>query len=266
MNKVLGTIVSMSLLATSSAALADTPRGVSDLVGARAAGGETQLESRGYVHIKTDKGDDRAWSYWWQPRDKLCLSVAVMDGRFDSITQTPAPDCNQSSSKSDGGDKAAAIAVGAAALIGVLALAHKSHNHEDGKHSADDAADAAFERGYRDGLYSQDYHNYDRSDDYSKGYSEGVSQRGRETEHRDYDGRGSAGYAPKVNLNDLLTARAAGAETQLSQRGFTNVNGYKANDTAYTFWYNRMTAQCVQVAVTDGRVRYISAIKEKACQ
>ncbi len=265
MRKIYGAIAAISLISNPVIALADTPAAVADLVGARGAGGETQLEARGYVHIKTETGDDRAWSYWWQPQRKQCLSVAVMDGRFDSITETPAPDCNQSTSGS-GGDTAAAIAVGAAALIGVIALAHKSHHHDDGQHPADNASDAAFERGYRDGLYSQDYHNPDRSDQYSSGYTSGVSQRQRETQHRDQDGNGAAGYAPKVNLNDLVTARAAGAETQISQRGFTNVYGYKAGETSYTFWYNRATAQCVQVAVTDGRVRYISAIREASCQ
>lgn len=264
MRKVVGCILSIALLASPVAVMADTPAAVSDLVGARGAGGETQLQERGYVHIKTDKGDDRAWSYWWQPQRKQCLSIAVVDGRFDSITETPAPDCNQSTS--GGGSTAAAIAVGAAALVGVIALAHNSHHHDDGQHAADEAGDAAFERGYRDGLYAQDYHNPDRSDQYSSGYGAGVNQRQRETEHRDQDGRGAAGYAPKVNLNDLLTARAPGAETQLSQRGFTNVYGYQVTDTSYTFWYNRGTAQCVQVAVTDGRVRYISAIREASCQ
>lgn len=104
-----------------------------------------------------------------------------MDGRYDAITSTLAADCGQ---KGGGGDTAAAVAVGAAALIGVIALAHKSHNHDDGQHYSDSQSEADCERGYRDGLYNQSYHNYSRSDAYANGYSAGVEQRNQETAYR----------------------------------------------------------------------------------
>lgn len=242
--------------------VAQTPSGIADLVGARAPGGETQLEARGWTHIKTEKGDDRAWSYWWQPQRRECVTVAVMDGRFDSITTSPAPDCNQSAKKSEGGNAGAAAAA-AVAIVGIAALAHSSHHHKDGKH-LDAANDDQYERGYRDGLYNQSYHNYDRSDGYSDGYQRGVEQRGHETDYR--DGQSGAGYAPSVNLNDLVTARAAGADTELQRRGFRTVNAYKAGDTSYTIRANDRTGQCVQVATADGRIRFIAAIKAKACR
>lgn len=232
---------------------AQTPNALGDLVGARAPGGETQLGARGYVHIKTEKGDDRAWSYWWQPQKRECISVAVMEGRFDSITSTPAPDCNQSAAAAD-------------PASGGAATAHNSHHHDDGKHPADAGADAQYERGFRDGLYALAYHNYDRSNDYANGYSRGVAQRDIETSHRDVHAEGAGGYAPSVNLNDLVTARAAGADMELQKRGFRTVNAYQAGESAYTIRSNEKTGQCVQVAVTDGRVRYISAIKKSACR
>ncbi len=241
---------------------AQTPSGISDLVGARAPGGETQLEARGWTHIKTEKGDDRAWSYWWQPKSRECVSVAVMEGRFDSITTSPAPDCNQSGKPK--GSNAGAATAAAIAVVGIAALAHKSHHHKDGDH-LDDAADAQYERGYRDGLYNQSYHNYDRSDAYSNGYERGTEQRGHETDYRDGNSGGS-GYAPSVNLNDLVTARAAGADEELQRRGFRTLNAYKTSDTSYTIRTNDRTGQCVQVATTDGRIRYIAPIKAKACR
>ncbi|MGH6781405.1 MAG: hypothetical protein ACREB5_04800 [Sphingomonadaceae bacterium] len=80
---------------TAGAAAAQTPRDVSDLVGARASSGETQLEARGYRFSHTTTGDDRKWSFWWNPARKQCLSVATVEGRYDSIITTPAPDCRQ---------------------------------------------------------------------------------------------------------------------------------------------------------------------------
>lgn len=242
---------------------AQTPSAISDLVSARAAGGETQLEARGWTHIKTEKGDDRAWSYWWQPQRRECVTVAVMDGRFDSITTSPAPDCNQSATKSKGGNAGTAAAA-AIAIVGIAALAHSSHHHENGNHLGE-ADDEKFERGYRDGLYSQSYHNYDRSDAYSDGYARGTEQRAHETDYREGQGSG-AGYAPAAKVNDLLTMRAASADVELQKRGFRTVNAYQAGDTSYTIRANDRTGQCVQVATQDGRIRYIANIKAKACR
>lgn len=257
-------IAALSAVLLSPAVSAQAPGNLSDLVGAKAAGGETQLETRGYVHIKTDKSDDRAWSYWWQPQRRDCVSIAVVDGRFDAINTTPAADCKQSAKKG-GSDAAAAAAVAGIAIIGAAALAHSSHNHDGGKH-LDESSDTQFDRGYRDGLYGQSYHNYDRADAYSDGYAKGVEQRGHETSYRDGDAYGAGGYRPSAKVNDLVTQRAASADVELQKRGFRTVNAYQAGDTAYTIRSNDSTGQCVQVAVKDGRVRYISAVKPKACR
>ena len=82
-------------VASGAAAAQTTPSDVGDLVGARAAGGETALISRGYVNTGGQAGDDRKWTYWWNARRGACLSVATMNGRYDSIVSTPAPDCGQ---------------------------------------------------------------------------------------------------------------------------------------------------------------------------
>jgi len=78
-----------------SAMAQDTPADLRDLVGARAAGGETQLQARGYVNVGVQTGDDRKWTYWWNERRGVCLSVATVNGRYDSIVSTPAPDCRR---------------------------------------------------------------------------------------------------------------------------------------------------------------------------
>lgn len=83
-----------ALMATQAAAQA-TPPDVRDLVGARAPGAESQLMARGYVNVGGQTGDDRKWTYWWNADKGVCLSVATMQGRYDSIVSTPAPDCRQ---------------------------------------------------------------------------------------------------------------------------------------------------------------------------
>ena len=83
------------IVAMASQSAAQTPSDLQDLVGARGAGGETQLQARGYRWVKTSSGDDRKWSYWWNDQRRQCISVATADGRYASIVLTPAPDCNQ---------------------------------------------------------------------------------------------------------------------------------------------------------------------------
>jgi hypothetical protein len=246
------------LLAT--AVSADTPRDVRNLVGGSARSGESELESRGYVHISTKKGSDRAWSYWWNGSRRECISVATFDGRYDAITSSPASDCNQRGSSGDNDAAAAAIAIGAVALIGALAASHKSHHHEGGSHSNDRDYEHEFERGHNDGLYNHHYDNHNGTDAYTAGYNSGVEQRDHDTSYRHHSGRYDRGYQQQVSYSDLDGARASSADSALGDRGFRNVDGFKQGQTAYTIWYNRNSGQCLQMTVGDGRVVDISDI------
>lgn len=55
-----------------------------DLVGARGAGGETELQSRGYNHVAGNK-----WSNGWH-----CVTVHTADGHYKSIVDTPMASCH----------------------------------------------------------------------------------------------------------------------------------------------------------------------------
>ncbi|MDT7533819.1 hypothetical protein OVY48_10325 [Sphingobium sp. SA2] len=83
-------------LLISAPALAQTPADVADLVGAKGAGGETQLKARGYRFVRIETGDDRKWTFWWNGDRRQCLSVVTYDGRYQAITESPAPDCGES--------------------------------------------------------------------------------------------------------------------------------------------------------------------------
>jgi hypothetical protein len=87
-------LVGTALLAGQAAAQV-TPSDVRDLVGARGSSGESELAARGYVNVGGQTGDDRKWTYWWNDRRGVCLSVATVNGRYDSIVSSPAPDCRR---------------------------------------------------------------------------------------------------------------------------------------------------------------------------
>lgn len=82
-------------LCLAGTAQADTPPDIRDLVGARGAGGETQLIARGYANVGAETGDDRKWTYWWNPRTQTCVTVSTMDGRYEAITTSPPADCRR---------------------------------------------------------------------------------------------------------------------------------------------------------------------------
>jgi hypothetical protein len=72
--------------------------GLEDMVGARAGQAEGELQRRGYVNTGGSKGDDRSYTNWWNAARRQCVTIATMNGRYDSITPTTAPDCRQAAS------------------------------------------------------------------------------------------------------------------------------------------------------------------------
>jgi hypothetical protein len=92
---LLASMLTGTALLAGQAAAQTTPSDVRDLVGARGSSGESELASRGYVNVGGQTGDDRKWTYWWNERRGACLSVATVNGRYDSIVSTPAPDCRR---------------------------------------------------------------------------------------------------------------------------------------------------------------------------
>lgn len=86
-------MVAAFALAQPEMAFGQAAADVADLVGARAAGGETQLEARGYSFITANVVRDTKWSFWWSERQRQCISVATSDGRYASINAVPDANC-----------------------------------------------------------------------------------------------------------------------------------------------------------------------------
>lgn len=250
--KALGIFALTAIFAVSGIAQADA---LKDLVDTRAAAGETELENRGYEHHHTAKTDAGSWSYWWNSSKKKCVMVLTADGRYSKIKDAENEDCGKKSGMSTGTKIAIALAA-AAAVGGTAAIIHKAHDHDDEKHWDDNNHEAEYERGYRDGLYSTTYHNWNSTKEYSSGYSAGARQRNNNTNYRS----GWGGYHPHVYVNDLQGDRASGAENAMRTRGFQNRNTYKVGDASYQVWWNGNTRQCVQVIVSDGRYENVRDI------
>ena len=233
-----------------------------DLVGARAGQAEGDLESRGYVVTHSERDGNDMFTYWWNQSAKKCVAVRTTEGRYGSIADTLPADCNQNESSGMSTGTKVGVAVGAAAIIGAIALAHKAHHHDNDQHYDDVNREAEYERGYRDGLYNSAYHNYSNSKDYSQGYGVGVAQRRQNTSYS--SGRG--GYVAHVNVSDLVGARASSGDSDLQNRGFRNVDGFKSGTTSYTIWWNGNSRQCLQVATADGRFDSVMEIQHPKCR
>ena len=253
--------VALSMIVSSSGTWAQTPNDLSDLINVRGRDAESQMEDRGYVQHHTSKSDTAAYSYWWNSRDKRCVRVRTNDGRYEQIKTVGSSDCDQ---KDNSGNKGAAIAVGAAALLGLAVLASKSHHREDRDY--DERQTAQFERGYRDGLYNQPYHNYENSNEYSHGYTKGVDQRGHETSYRSDSGM-RGGNRAQVNVSDLSNRETTYTWGQLERRGFTLANERKlaGGENQWLYW-NGNTRQCVEVVSRDTWVSYVGEASGTACR
>jgi len=85
-------ILLTSLCWTTSAG-AQAPNDLRDLVGSRAAGGETQLEARGYRFLRVTTSRDQKWGLWWSPMRRQCIQVSTYEGRFETINLVPGYNC-----------------------------------------------------------------------------------------------------------------------------------------------------------------------------
>ena len=251
---------------------ANTPNDLRDLVDARASGGSMEMERRGYIHTGSSKGADRSYGMWWNPSSRTCVTVATLNGRFDTITTSPAIDCNQSghgteyhgAHEQDSEVSGAALAIGAAAVLGAIALAHKSHHHDDNQHRNDYGYENEFERGHNDGLYNHHYDNYNNSSAYTDGYNSGVEQRDHNSSYRNHSGRYDRGYQPVgvqtgefADLNGLGTRNA---HSKMRDWGFERVDTMESGNTEYTIWYRRASGQCIQMTEANGRALDVRGI------
>lgn len=241
----------MALLVTSGAAYADKASSLTHINGMYAGEAERALRDRGFSHESSHDSysNGYTYSYWWDKRDDDCVRVEAYGGKVMTVVDGKDGDCGHG-----GGSGAAVAAVAGAAIIGALIASKSHHRDNDDDHRGENRRE--FDRGYNDGLYHHSYHNNGRSDSYARGYSAGVNERnGRGTRHSN---RG--GYHSAVRFSDLKGDRAAGAMSNISSRGFTQVDNFTSGNTRYSIQWNRDTRQCVQMTIADGRVSDIRDI------
>lgn len=190
-------------------AYAKPPSDVSDLVGARAAGGETQMESRGYSNAKSKGGAQ----YWWNSGTKTCARIVVANGRYASVDKTDASDCGHGG----GGGSSAGAAIAGVAAIGLIA-ALASHKKKHGSDQGGDH-DSEYGRGYNDGLYGGQYDRND-SEGYHDGFMAGEAEASnRRAANRPYARGGSdAAKAACEARGDQYQNAPGGSSVAVSQR------------------------------------------------
>lgn len=211
MRRTIATLAAASIIGAGMAPVyAKTPGSLSDLVGARAPGAESEMQDRGYKMQSFKNGGQ----YWWNGDSDTCVRVVVSQGRYASVDKTDSSDCG----KGGGGGNAAA-AVGAVAAIGLIAaLASHKKKHGDDHGTADH--DSEYSRGYNDGLYGG---QYDRSD--SEGYHDGYMAGETEASNRRASNRGyargggsDAARAACESRGDQYQNAPGGSSVAVSQR------------------------------------------------
>jgi hypothetical protein len=282
---------SMARLLLSSAALAATllvsaplqarsADSLSDLVGARASGGESDLEARGWRSTESRKASGASFVYWWHPGRGDCVVVTTRDGRFSSILDARPSDCGQSESHhagpyqgggyENGGYQGGGSYGGRAPTVAMLSngnlqvsvdskcrayydrsgrrtMATSGCDEEKLRVSADAADRYRREQGMGDGGYGNGSHGgHSGGHGYNDGYVTGPGEGG---------GGGGA-----VAFGDLVGARAAGAESDLEARGFRAVDNFTSGNDRISIWWNGRTRQCLQMITVDGRANSVTDI------
>lgn len=69
----------------SSGGSSTTPVGFSDLQGARAAGGMSTLEERGFRQVDNFTSGNTRYSIQWREASNQCVQITIADGRFEDI-------------------------------------------------------------------------------------------------------------------------------------------------------------------------------------
>lgn len=260
----LWSLVAVSLTCQVPLALAQnqTPNELADLVGARAAGAERDLESRGYVNHHGAKSGDASYTYWWSSARKHCVRVRTADGRYEQVAQVSNSDCNQKDPDA-GPSTGAKVAIGAAALLGVVALAHKSHHREDRRYDERQSAD--FERGFRDALYNHPYHNYGNAREYNEGYTAGSDERREQSSYR-HGSEYTGGYRAKQDVREIRNRDTRYAWDVLQRKGFRLAGERRlGGNRNQWFYWNPSTRQCVEIRTRGDDVESLKEAEEYAC-
>lgn len=219
-------LVATVALAAPAIAFAQSPaNALADLNYQDIGWGRSELLKRGYSQRSQDGS---GYEYWWNNSQNQCVVVRSEGGKVMSVTNTGPIDCGAqaASGGSNSNNAGAAIAVGALAILGIAALEHKSHHHDDAQHDNSSASEADFERGYRDGLYNQPYNAQRASTQYGNGYSSGQKDRVQRTSYRGQDSGGATEVTCESthggrNECDMNTAGSVRVVRQLSKADCT---------------------------------------------
>ncbi|MGB5243958.1 MAG: hypothetical protein WBN28_13395 [Lutimonas sp.] len=225
------------LLITLSIA-AQNSREFAYLVGERAQYIDQDFGKQGFMHMKTQKNGNDSYSYWWNYNTKKCVCARTTDGRIAQVLDAMPIDCNQANSDSGYNYN----------------YGHSAHHHDNGYHYNENAEDAAFDKGYKDGLYGKSYHNYYNNDReteaYAKGYNKGVDERSHRTNYHS----GYGGYQSYVGVDHLVGESTDSAFRKLQSEGFVRQNERTQNGRKRINWYNNRTGQCIKTVLDNGRI------------
>lgn len=232
--------VTLAALAAAVPASAQIPSDLRDLVGSRAAGGESELQRRGYTFDHADEGGSAKWSYWRRGDD--CVQITTRDGRYLTMTEARGM-CR----KKDSDSKAAAVVAGVAIVGLAAALAAHKKKHDDAGRDHDDE----YERGYQAALYGSDYDDRHETEGYHEGFLAGQSER----DNRRYANTRYVRQAPRAAQDacarrpDEFQSRPYGSSVTISVRDLGR------GDWELTMATGPYRSRCF--ASADGRVRSI---------
>jgi len=121
-------------LVSAATAHAQTPSDLSDLVGARGAGGETQMQARGYQPVRATRARGQSLTYWWSDGQRACVAISTSEGRYAKINGVPEQHCRPASAPHDTPARPAARTSPASAAKAPVASSPRAEDSQGDRH------------------------------------------------------------------------------------------------------------------------------------
>lgn len=86
--------LTVALLVAATLGAQETVPALKDLLGARSAGAETALTTRGYIFVGIGPGAKHEFAYWREPTTKRCVGVRHVQAHVKAVVYAPDAECD----------------------------------------------------------------------------------------------------------------------------------------------------------------------------
>lgn len=259
--KVITKIFFLSLFCLTTIQAQNTPRELNDLVGMKATYLDNDLSKKGYSFITNEKSGSDSYSYYWNSRQRKCITTRTNNGRVASIVSTMPFDCGKSGNDYNHHD----YGYNENHSNDSEKQSYRRGFHDGHKRTRNNPYGSqiqiiAYDRGYDDGYANKPMDSYYAKDDYShtNQYYNHYSHNNNHNNSGNHNGNNHTNHGKKIDINELRGMKSKAAYVSLEQHGYNNTKTFQEDNVTYKLWFNSKVDHCVK---TYSKNYYIARIE-----